>query len=307
MEALQRAGRPHRDGPGSEGKSWGPRARTPLAQGRGWWELYIHRGSGSRARAARNRLVRRDNRPRDRGGSASSNLVCSSGESYANLISSPSTAAFNHAGVLIPPTSAFQCPSAVSLSARTPARHVVRDLPLPNSSESAVWPAYHHRRGSHRRDVRRRCRLPDPSRLDLAHRSAMRRSAVTWLNGPSLRGEMRLPRSVRDGSQVSHSDAMVRMPASEEFSVQLARTGSAPVNARGPGLMASTLHPSTPQACLLGSRRLYPRSSRRPPRIEVRRVSRSTGLSARVISGVGRRRGRRAVPPQPSAPLADRR
>jgi hypothetical protein len=36
---------------------------------------------------------------------------------------------------------------------------------------------------------------------------------------------------------------LVRMPASEEFSVQLARTGSAPVNARG-GLMASTLHPN---------------------------------------------------------------
>ncbi|MGA7864128.1 MAG: molybdopterin cofactor-binding domain-containing protein, partial [Stellaceae bacterium] len=71
-------------------------------------------------------------------GIESSNPLPSSGESYANLISSPSTAAFNHAGVLIPPTSAFQCPSAVSLSARTPARHVVRDLPLPNSSESVI-------------------------------------------------------------------------------------------------------------------------------------------------------------------------
>ena len=98
---------------------------------------------------------------------------------------------------------------------------------------------------------------------------------MTWLNGPSLRGEMRLPRSVRDGSQVSHSDAMVRMPASEEFSVQLARTGSAPVNARG-GLMASTLHPSDSSSLLVGFAQIIQRSSRRPPRIEVRRVSRST-------------------------------
>jgi hypothetical protein len=49
------------------------------------------------------------------GGTDGSNPSPPSGESYANLISSPSTAAFNHAGVLIPPTSAFQCPSAVSL------------------------------------------------------------------------------------------------------------------------------------------------------------------------------------------------
>jgi hypothetical protein len=61
----------------------GTRARTRLAQGRVWWELHIYRGSGSRARPAGNRLARRANRARDRGGTASSNLVCSTGESSA--------------------------------------------------------------------------------------------------------------------------------------------------------------------------------------------------------------------------------
>src|SRR6201981_1490642 len=61
VEGLQRAGRPHRDGPGSERKRGGPRARTPLTQGRVWWELHIYRGSGSRARPAGNRLARRAN------------------------------------------------------------------------------------------------------------------------------------------------------------------------------------------------------------------------------------------------------
>src|SRR6202048_5247820 len=41
-----------------------------------------------------------------------------------------------------------------------------------------VGPTHHDRRGSDRRDVRRRCRLLDPLRLDPAHRLATRRARV---------------------------------------------------------------------------------------------------------------------------------
>ena len=59
------------------------------------------------------------------GGTRSSNPSSSSGEFYATRFPRLRPRLSTHAGVLIPPTSAFQCPSAVSLSARTPARHVV--------------------------------------------------------------------------------------------------------------------------------------------------------------------------------------
>src|SRR6266446_9679553 len=42
-----------------------------------------------------------------------------------------------------------------------------------------VGPTHHDRRGSHRRDVRRRCQLLDPRRLDQARRMKLRRSRLT--------------------------------------------------------------------------------------------------------------------------------
>src|SRR5438445_3263157 len=47
-----------------------------------------------------------------------------------------------------------------------PPRGATRDRLGPD----VLRPAYHHRRGPHRRDVDRRCRLLDPCRLDQAGR-----------------------------------------------------------------------------------------------------------------------------------------
>jgi predicted phage terminase large subunit-like protein len=44
--------------------------------------------------------------------------------------------------------------------------------------QNFLGPAYHHRRGSHRRDVRRGCQLLDCRRLDLAHLIVTRRTRL---------------------------------------------------------------------------------------------------------------------------------
>jgi hypothetical protein len=66
-----------------------------------------------------------------------------------------------------------------------PPQGAARDRRRPD----AVGPTHHDRRGSHRRDVRRRCQLLDPRRLDQARRMKLRRSRLTCrdVNRPSPR------------------------------------------------------------------------------------------------------------------------
>jgi len=64
---------------------------------------------------------------------------------------------------------------AAAGSGLRPPRGATRDRRGPNF----LRPTHHHRRGSHRRDVRRRCQLSDPCRLDQARRMKLRRCRLT--------------------------------------------------------------------------------------------------------------------------------